>query len=86
MAGKLFRRNWIAETDPARADFTIETERWPCGRETDAILIDEVKRFGVSFARLHADNRGREIGPEPLEAGLRPYGGGPPPDGGVSRE
>jgi hypothetical protein len=69
-ADTLFRRNWIAETDPDRADFIIDTERWPCGRETDAVLIGQVERLGVTLARIYADNRGRGIGPEPLEAGL----------------
>jgi hypothetical protein len=57
-AGKLFHRNWIPETDPAKADFIIGTERMPCEGKTNATLIDEVKRLDVSFARIYAANRG----------------------------
>jgi hypothetical protein len=57
-ADRLFRRNWIVETEPAQADFIIDTERWPCGKEVNAILIDEVKRLDVSFARVYALNSG----------------------------
>src|SRR2546428_531894 len=70
MAGTLFRRRWTVELDRSQADFIIDSERWPCGQETDAMLIGEVKRLGVSFARLYANNRARPLAPEPLEAGL----------------
>jgi len=71
-ADKLFRRNWILADDRDQADFFIETERWPCAQEADAIVIGEVKRLGVSFARIFGNNRGREITPGPLEADLQP--------------
>ncbi len=58
MADKLFRRNWVAETDTSKADFIITTERWDCAIDGKALLIDEVKRFDVPFARIY-DNRGR---------------------------
>jgi hypothetical protein len=56
--GVLFRRDWIVEVEPAKADFIIDTERWPCGAETDAVLIDQVTRFGATFARIYANKRG----------------------------
>jgi len=59
VAGKLFRRPWIVEVDSHKADFIIDTERTPCGKETGATLIDEVKRLDVSFARIYGHNRGR---------------------------
>lgn len=58
-AGKLFRRHWVVETDRDKADFIIETERWPCGKDSDAVLLEEVKRLGISFARIYGNNRGR---------------------------
>ncbi len=57
-ADKLFRRNWVVETDTGKADFIITTERWDCGKDNKAALIDEVKRADVTFARTY-DNRGR---------------------------
>jgi hypothetical protein len=51
----LFRRPWRLETDPKRADFFIATERWHCAEDiTDAVLIDEVRRFGRPFAWVYA--------------------------------
>jgi hypothetical protein len=52
--GRLFRRNWIVEVDAAKADFIIDTERWPCAAETDAVLVDQVTRMGATFARIYA--------------------------------
>ena len=50
--GPMLSRPWVVETDPDKADFLIETERWRCAtdRERDFHLIDEVKRFGRPFA------------------------------------
>lgn len=60
LAGRLFRRPWIVETEREKADFIIDTERWPCGKETaGVVLLDEVKRLDVSFARLYGNHRGR---------------------------
>ena len=58
-AGLLFRREWLVEQDRDNADFIIETERWLCAKDSHAMLIDEVKRFDVAFARIYANNRGR---------------------------
>jgi hypothetical protein len=50
----LFGRPWRLETDPHKADFIIATERWPCaGGIDDAVLIDEVQRFGRPFAWVY---------------------------------
>jgi hypothetical protein len=38
--------------EPARADFIIESERWRCARKLPVLVIDEVKRFDLSFARV----------------------------------
>jgi hypothetical protein len=51
----LFRRNWVVETDPAKADFWIGTERWNCGKDKDVALIDEVTRVGRVFAWTYAN-------------------------------
>ena len=58
LAGVMFRRNWIAETDPHKADYLIATERWPCADGTSAVLVDEVTRFGRPFAQIYANSRG----------------------------
>jgi hypothetical protein len=44
------KRPWTIETDPEKADFIIETERSHCAAGGRLALIDEVKRFGRSFA------------------------------------
>ncbi|HEY2227326.1 MAG TPA: hypothetical protein VGI22_06200 [Xanthobacteraceae bacterium] len=54
----LFRRPWRLETDPAKADFIIATERWHCADDIgDAALIDEVERFGRPFAWIYTRAR-----------------------------
>jgi hypothetical protein len=47
-------RPWRLEDDPVKADFIIETERWRCAQGTDAVLIDEVRRFDRAFAWTYA--------------------------------
>lgn len=55
--GTLFRRNWLVETDPHKADFIIGTERRNCGEEIALVLpIDRVERFGRVFAWTYANN------------------------------
>jgi hypothetical protein len=56
LAGVMFRRNWIVETEKEKADYLIATERWPCADGTTAVLVDEVKRFGRPFARIYAQS------------------------------
>jgi len=51
MADTLFRRHWNL-VDLDEADFIIETARWPCIRHAKAVVIDEVRRVGVTFARV----------------------------------
>jgi hypothetical protein len=58
LAGVLFRRNWITETNLHKADYLIATERWPCAKGTSAGLVDEVTRFGRPFAQIYANRRG----------------------------
>ena len=54
-AEPLFGRPWRIETDPRKADFIIATERWHCAEGVeDAVLIDEVERFGRPFAWVYA--------------------------------
>ncbi len=54
LVSPMFRRPWRLEVDPAKADYVIATERWPCAEElTDMVLIDEVKRFGQAFASVY---------------------------------
>jgi hypothetical protein len=55
LVAPLFRRPWRLETEPKRADFFIATERWHCAEDiTDAVLVDEVRRFGRPFAWVYA--------------------------------
>lgn len=48
--GKVYPKDWIIETDPGKAQFLIETERFRCAQGRNAVLIDEVKRLGHAFA------------------------------------
>jgi hypothetical protein len=52
LVAPMFRRPWRLEVEPARADFVIESERWRCARKLPVLVIDEVKRFDLSFARV----------------------------------
>jgi hypothetical protein len=57
LVAPLFRRDWEVATSQREADFLIETERFPCAEGTGAVLIDEVRRAGRSFARTYAIQR-----------------------------
>jgi hypothetical protein len=46
----MFKREWVVEPDPQNADFIIETEGKRCGKESEGVVVDEVKRFDVPFA------------------------------------
>jgi len=60
LAGRLFLRNWSVDVEHDKADFIIDTERMPCGKEiAGAVLLDEVKRLDVSFSRIYGNHRGR---------------------------
>ena len=50
--GPMLRRPWKLETDPYKGDYVIVTERARahCASGTGLDLIDEVKRFGRTFA------------------------------------
>jgi hypothetical protein len=52
--GKIYPKDWIVSTDPAQADFLIETERYRCAQGRGAKLIDEVTRGGRAFAWTYA--------------------------------
>jgi hypothetical protein len=54
LVAPMFRRPWRLEGDPSKADFIIESERWRCGKHLPVILVDELKRFGLPFARVLA--------------------------------
>jgi hypothetical protein len=54
IADRLFRRNWRIEPDIDKADFIIDTERWPCAKDSDVRVIDAVTRLGVTFSRTYA--------------------------------
>jgi hypothetical protein len=54
LVGPTLRRPWIVETNPDKADFIIESHRWRCAKDKPVVLIDEVKRFGRSFAWVYA--------------------------------
>jgi hypothetical protein len=56
LAGVMFRRPWIVETEPAQADFLIETERGHCAEHAlYARPIGKVTRLGTTFARIYAN-------------------------------
>jgi hypothetical protein len=50
MVGPMFWRPWTVATEPSGADFVIELERWPCGKNVPGTVIDRVERFGRTFA------------------------------------
>jgi hypothetical protein len=54
LVGPILRRPWLVETDPSKADFIIETERWRCAKNQSVVLIDEVKRADRAFAWVYA--------------------------------
>jgi hypothetical protein len=55
--GKIYPHGWIVISNPAQADFLIETERYHCAQGRDAVPIDEVKRMDRTFARTYAVKR-----------------------------
>ncbi len=59
MVAPMLRRPWTVETDPRKAEFIIETQRWRCAENLPSVvLIDEVKRFDRSFAWVYARRQG----------------------------
>jgi len=54
----MFRRPWQLEIESSKADFIIESERWRCATHLPVIVIDELKRFGLPFARVLARQPG----------------------------
>jgi hypothetical protein len=53
---------WRVELDPEKADFVIESERWPCARNHPAlILVDEVARYNRAFAWTYVNGRSRYL-------------------------
>jgi hypothetical protein len=54
LVAPMFRRPWQLELEPSKADFIIESERWRCGKHLPVIVVDEIKRFGLPFARILA--------------------------------
>jgi hypothetical protein len=64
-ADDIFRRKWTLAEEPTEADFIIETERWSCAQGMHAVLIDQVERLGISFARIYGYNRGRALATGP---------------------
>ena len=50
----MYRRPWVFQPDPKKADFIIQTETVAytyCSAGVNGDIIDEVKRFGVTFAK-----------------------------------
>jgi hypothetical protein len=58
MIAPMLKRSWTIETEPKKADFIIETERWRCAEGLRATLTDEVRRLDRSFARTYARRAG----------------------------
>jgi hypothetical protein len=54
LVAPMFRRPWQLELEPSKADFIIESERWRCGKHLPVIVVDEIKRVGLPFARILA--------------------------------
>jgi hypothetical protein len=61
MVAPMFRLPWRLEVDAASADFVIETQRSRCAQGLPVRLIDEVKRFGRTFAWVYARRPAREV-------------------------
>jgi hypothetical protein len=58
MIAPMLKRSWTIETEPKKADFIIETERWRCADGFSATLIDEVKRLDRTFAWTYVRRAG----------------------------
>lgn len=54
MVEPMYRRPWRLETDPAKADYVIATERMKCADNLPLDLIDEVRRLDRVFAWTYA--------------------------------
>ena len=54
MVAPMFGRPWRLEDEASKADFIIESERWRCAKHLPVIVVDELKRFGLPFARVLA--------------------------------
>jgi hypothetical protein len=54
MVEPMFRRRWTIVTQQDKADFVIETQRWRCANDPHLVLIEEITRFGRSFAWIYA--------------------------------
>ncbi len=53
---------WRIELDPEKADFVIESERWPCAKNhPHLILLDEVIRYNRVFAWTYINERSRYL-------------------------
>jgi hypothetical protein len=65
----MFRLPWRLEVDAKTADFVIETERSRCAEGLPARLIDEVKRFGRTFAWVYV----RQPAPDGSAAAADPH-------------
>jgi hypothetical protein len=51
---------WRVELDPEKADFVIESERWPCANNHPILmLVDEVIRYNRPFAWTYVNERSR---------------------------
>jgi len=69
---------WRVELDPEKADFVIESERWPCARNhPNLILLDEVRRYNRAFAWTYINERIRYFESEGFaastEVGVTPW-------------
>ena len=63
MAGIMLDGKWRLETDPDKADFAIETQRYRCAADRPALaLIDEVTRYGRPFAWTFVSTKSRWAG------------------------
>jgi hypothetical protein len=58
LVAPMFRRPWRLEIESSKADFVIESERWRCAGHLPVIVVDELKRFGLPFARVLARQPG----------------------------
>jgi hypothetical protein len=63
MAGIMLDARWRLETDPDKADFAIETQRYRCAADRPALVkIDEVTRDGRAFAWTFVNRTSRFAG------------------------
>jgi hypothetical protein len=62
MVEPVLQKRWRIELDPRMANFVIEAQVSNCAAEADGLmLIDEVKRYDRTFARIYVNKGNRFV-------------------------